>query len=138
MELDMLAKTVLCPPPRARRKHERAVAAFTIDRVDRWKAGERLSFWEAAPTLRSKQSERDDEESKRHQAVQLAREGLDGKACAALRNEQLLPANTKIYRLLKALHPESAAPMYPPATGLANAPQVDRDTILRAVWSFPR
>ena len=40
-ELLMLAQCVLCAPLRGGRKHKRAAAAFTLDRMQRWQEGER-------------------------------------------------------------------------------------------------
>ncbi|CAK0887833.1 unnamed protein product, partial [Prorocentrum cordatum] len=40
-DLQMLAKTFLSVPPRTGRDHESALAAFTLERLARWEAGER-------------------------------------------------------------------------------------------------
>ena len=80
-ELFMLPHCVLCPPPRGGRKHQRAAAAYTLDRLRRWHEGERLELWSShskPPPSRA----RDD--SRRSLAESLAREGFDRKACAAL------------------------------------------------------
>jgi hypothetical protein len=45
----MLPQCVLCPPPRRGRKHQRAAAAYTVDRMQRWLEGERQSLWAARP-----------------------------------------------------------------------------------------
>ena len=123
-ELDMLAKCTLCPPPRSGHAHDKAAAAFTMDRLDRWMAGERMSLWDSCPTPRMRRSD-ESAESKRRRAIALAREGYDGKACASLLSEPLLPANSSTYRRLKSLHPEAPTPQCPSTGELALAPKVD-------------
>ena len=46
-KLLMLPKCILCAPLRSGRKHKRAVAAFTLDRLQRWQDGERMSLWDS-------------------------------------------------------------------------------------------
>lgn len=48
-ELLMLPQCILCAPPRGGRKHKRAVAAFTLDRLHHWQDGERASLWDTRP-----------------------------------------------------------------------------------------
>ena len=40
----MLPKATLCSPKRGGRKHEKAAAAFTVDRLSRWLAGEQAAL----------------------------------------------------------------------------------------------
>ena len=42
-ELLMLPQCLLCAPTRGGRRHSKAVAAYTLDRLHRWQEGERLS-----------------------------------------------------------------------------------------------
>ena len=51
-ELLMLPQTVLDAPPRGGHKHAKAAAAYTLDRLQRWDAGERLTLWESRRQLR--------------------------------------------------------------------------------------
>ena len=47
-------KCILCAPLRSGRKHKRAVSAFTLDRLQRWQDGERMSLWDWPTTCRKK------------------------------------------------------------------------------------
>ena len=83
-EFLMLPQCVLCSPPRGGRKHHKATAAYTKDRLQRWLEGDRRGLWEdrhrppgGTPRTRSV-------EQKRELATALAREGFDRKACNAL------------------------------------------------------
>eukprot|EP00438_Fugacium_kawagutii_P032616 Skav233161 [mRNA] locus=scaffold1669:495717:501543:+ [translate_table: standard] len=44
-ELLMLPQAVLDAPPRGGKKHRKALVAYTLDRLERWHEGERLSLW---------------------------------------------------------------------------------------------
>lgn len=44
-ELAMLPGSVLCPPPAGSKLSSADMAAFTLDRISRWQAGERESLW---------------------------------------------------------------------------------------------
>ena len=49
-ELQMLPKAVLAAPPlKAKVDNESARAAYTLDRLSRWEAGERMTLWEDMP-----------------------------------------------------------------------------------------
>eukprot|EP00973_Karenia_brevis_P060853 8462755-Karenia_brevis.AAC.1 len=48
-ELCLLPKCVLCIPPKKGSSNEQASAAFTLDRLARWEAGERMSLWRDRP-----------------------------------------------------------------------------------------
>ena len=50
-ELLMLPQCVLRAPRRAGRRHRRAAAAYTLDRLRRWTEGERRSLWEDSHQL---------------------------------------------------------------------------------------
>ena len=88
-ELAILPQTVLDAPRRGGRQHARAAAAYTKDRLQRWDAGERLSLWETRQQPLPRRARRRTDEERRELAVGLAREGFDGKACAALLAEGL-------------------------------------------------
>ena len=50
-ELLMLPQAVLAAPPRTGRKHRKATAAFTLDRLRRWQEGERSTLWDTRTRL---------------------------------------------------------------------------------------
>ena len=136
-ELEMLPKSVLCSPPRRGKAHAKAAAAFTLDRLARWEAGERLSLWGDLPT--TKLGKVDNSMEARHRRAEaLAREGLDSKACAALTGEPLVEATRDNHRLLTQLHPEEPPPNCPPLAELALAPRLLPEAVLAALRSFPK
>ena len=136
VELFMLPKSVLCAPGRGGRKHQRAAAAFTMDRLQRWHEGERGSLWQSRPVATSKR--RSPTHSDRQElATGLAREGFDGKACAALLSEGLCPATAETRDALQALHPPSAPPPTPAIHDLPVAPAVEASVVATALRSFP-
>ena len=53
----MLPQAVLGAPPRGGRKHHKAAAAYTLDRLQRWQEGDRMGLWESRyqPPPRSRQ-----------------------------------------------------------------------------------
>ena len=87
IELLMLPKCVLCAPPNTKQANSAGVAAFSLDRIARWDAGERQSLWADVPKYRSTPGA-NTKEARMTRAKALAREGLDSKACAALECRQ--------------------------------------------------
>ena len=53
-ELSMLPKTVLLAPPRTGKKRKNKTAAFTLNRLCRWEAGERATLWDDLPAPHSR------------------------------------------------------------------------------------
>ena len=88
-ELLMLPQTVLDAPPRGGKKHKKALAAYTLDRLQRWHEGERMALWSSRHTPPPPRRGRRTPQQRREMAVAFAREGWDGKACAALLSEGL-------------------------------------------------
>ena len=135
-ELLMLPQCVLAAPPRAGRRHKRAAAAYTLDRLRRWCEGERRGLWDDA-CRRSGGPKRQLSENKRRElAIDLAREGFDRKACNALLHNGLCPETADTVAALRALHP--AQPQ--PAVDLASLPladEISEDVVARALRSFP-
>ena len=90
-ELLMLAQCVLCAPLRGGRKHKRAAAAFTLDRMQRWQEGERMALWDSRPVPVRRRANAPTPEERKELATALGREGFDRKACAALLSQGALP-----------------------------------------------
>ena len=74
-ELLMLPKVALCRPGKAGSQNERTAAAFTLDRLARWQAGERMSLW-ADVAARTQRSEPSTPASRQRLAEALARDGV--------------------------------------------------------------
>ena len=138
-ELLMLPRCVLGTPPRSGRKHVKASAAYTLDRLHRWQQGERMSLWESRGRLlggagRSKPPTVDEQ---RALATALAREGFDRKACNALLSEGLCPQTAATTQALQALHPAQPVPTTPELAAQPLAPVLVPDAVARALRSFP-
>ena len=110
-ELLMLPQCVLCAPPRGGRKHRRAVAAYTRDRLQRWLDGERRGLWESRHVPAARSVRKHSAAERRAFATALAREGYERRACAALLSEGLSPQTATTAEALRALPPSS-----PPAS----------------------
>ena len=136
-ELAMLPQTVLDAPRRGGRQHARAAAAYTKDRLQRWDAGERLSLWETRQQPLPRRARRRTDEERRELAVGLAREGFDGKACAALLAEGLCAETPATVAALQSLHPTQASPPPVAAHELPVAPELSPDDVLKALHTFP-
>lgn len=133
----MLPQIVLCAPLRGGRKHQRAAAAFTLDRLQRWQEGERATLWASRPpsSQRPRRELRADE--RRDMAVRLAREGLDRKACSALLSKGLCAEDAATVRALQHLHPSQPAPAVPEWHQFPPPPDLVPDVVAQAVRSFP-
>ena len=136
-ELLMLPQAVLCPPPRRGRKHIKAAAAFTLDRLQRWQQGERLQLWHTRHVPRSRRAGPPTAAEKRDLATSLGREGFDRKACTALLSEGLLPPSADTARALEALHPVGTLPSTPAMHELPLAPELAAELVARALREFP-
>jgi len=136
-ELLMLPKCVLCAPPQNRSTNEAGVAAFTLDRLSRWEAGERATLWHDCPRYK-RATPNSSEESCKARAVTYAREGLDSKACAALTASQLAQENTSNAAKLGTLHPPAEVPPRTPAANLAFPPSIGPDLVAKCLHSFPQ
>ena len=55
-QLLMLPQAVLDAPPRGGKKHHKALAAYTLDRLARWHEGERMALWTSNCSCCPKQS----------------------------------------------------------------------------------
>ena len=107
-ELLMLPQSVLCAPPRIARRHKRAVAAYTLDRLNRWVEGERASLWASRPAARPHSEA--SAEARLDLALALGREGLDRKACSALLSQGLCAETPDNVQALRDLHPKQRQP----------------------------
>ena len=136
-EFLMLPQTVLCAPPRGGRKHRRAAAAYTLDRLQRWLDGERMSLWETRRQPPRNHPGPLSPEERRDLATSLGREGFDKKACTALQSEGLCPFNPETAKSLEALHPRSLPPAVTPLQDLPLAPEIVPELVARCLRAFP-
>ena len=136
-EFLMLPACVLCAPPRGGRRHRRATAAYTIDRLNRWLEGERASLWDSRPSPPPLGQHEMSDGGRRDFATALAREGLDKKACAALLSSGLAPETAETVQELKALHPIQPPPAAVQLSDLPPPPEIAVETVARALKSFP-
>ncbi|CAE7834746.1 unnamed protein product, partial [Symbiodinium necroappetens] len=137
LELLMLPQCVLCAPGRGGRRHRKAAAAFTLDRLQRWQEGERLSLWESRPCCRASRHGPLTPEERRDIATSWGREGFDRKACAALLSKGLCPQTEETARSLAALHPHRPLPAVPAITDLPLAPCMAPELVARCLRAFP-
>ena len=107
----MLPQAVLDAPRRAGHKHAKAAAAYTVDRLQRWEAGERMTLWDTRHKVTVRHGGHRTAAERRDFALGLAREGFDGKACAALLAEGLCPATLKQW--LSSAHSTLPSPLLP-------------------------
>ena len=82
-ELLMLPQSVLGTPPRGGRRHRKASAAYTQDRLQRW-CRERQTLWDVRHIPRQGPSRKLSAEQRQELVAALAREGFERKACKAL------------------------------------------------------
>ena len=137
VHLLMLPQAVLCAPPRGGRKHSRAAAAFTLERLQRWHDGERASLWATRPQPPRQTRPKLSEEQRQQFAINLAREGFDRKACTALMSQGLCEHSPATVAALQDLHPNSAAPTVPVLDDLPLAPLLDSEDVTQALRTFP-
>lgn len=138
-----LGKNCSCYPRRclmllgSGRKHAKAAAAYTLDRLQRWESGERRDLWDSrqpplAPGGRARTLAQ-----KKGLATSLAREGFDNKACAALLAEGLCKENPETVACLQSLHPVAADPLGAPLQDLPPGHELVPDLVAKALRSFP-
>lgn len=133
----MLPKCVLDAPKRGGRQHQKAVAAYTLDRLQRWQAGERQSLWDTRSQPSGSRRQPPSGRERQELAISLAREGYDRKACAALLSTGLCPTTPATVQALQALHPVRPPPSSPATHALPIAPEVTVDVVAKALQSFP-
>ena len=136
-ELLMLPQCILCAPPRGGRRHHKAAAAFTLDRLQRWQAGERLSLWDSRPAPRALGGPAPTADQRKAMAISLGKEGFDKKACAALQSQGLCPPSSEVLRALDALHPHGPAVIANPMHELPLAGEIAPDLVAKCLWAFP-
>ena len=137
-ELLMLPQCLLCCPPRRGRQHRKAVAAYTLDRLQRWQSGKRMSLWDSRPPPRKLHGPAPAPDQRQALAISLGREGFDRKACAALQSGGLCPPTPAMAQALEALHPQVPAAGAPrPMHELPLAGEVSPDLVARCLRGFP-
>ena len=125
-----------CSAPRGAR-HAKTTAAYTVDRLRRWGEGERLSLWQSRRQRPRGGHGPRTADQRRDLAVALAREGFEGKACAALLADGLCPETTDTTRALQQLHPIQPPPLACALHDLPIAPDIIADEVGKALRSFP-
>ena len=109
-----LGKNCSCYPRRclmllgSGRKHAKAAAAYTLDRLQRWESGERRELWDSRQPPLAPGGRARTPAQKKELATSLAREGFDNKACAALLAEGLCKENPETVACIQSLHPVAA------------------------------
>lgn len=137
-QLLMLPKTVLLAPPRGGKKHATQAAAFTLDRLACWQAGERATLWEDVAAKHSKKHQKTETpEDRRKRAEALCREGFDRKACASLISSGILPESRTTRDEIKKLHPQSSPPNCPELSSLPTAEDIPMQVVEKVLRSFP-
>ncbi|CAK0879393.1 unnamed protein product [Prorocentrum cordatum] len=142
-DLQMVAKCVLCVPPRTGRKNETALAAFTLERLAQWEARELSTLWREAcgerPGERRQRAKRPPTAEQRPaRAAAFAAEGLLGKGCAALAAAGLATPARETALAFERLHP--AAPALPLGRlgQLVAAPEIAPNSVLKAETGVSR
>ena len=139
-EFAMLPACTLCPPPRQGHSSSADTAAFTLDRLSRWEAGERTSLWVDRTVLPFAPSSVESAAERRKflRAEALCREGLVGKACAALASDGICAPNKKSLADIVALHPPAALPVLPPDENMPPAPVLEVGVVSKCLQYFPK
>ena len=135
-EFLMLPQCVLGAPPRGGRKHRRAMAAYTVDRLQRWVEGERAALWHDRHVPQRGRRQAPTPAQRRDHAVALAREGFERKACAALLSEGLCPEDASTAAALRALHPVQPNPQVQSAA-MPAALELAPDLVGQVLRDFP-
>ncbi|CAE7316738.1 unnamed protein product [Symbiodinium sp. CCMP2592] len=135
-ELLMLPQSVLDPPRRGGKQHAKAAAVYTLDRLKRWEDGERLLLWQTRQQPQRGRRRPLSKTQRQDLATSLAREGFEGKACAALLSTGLAPEDPETTAAIRALHPVHASPAVPAMHQLPPAPELVPDVVAKALRSF--
>jgi hypothetical protein len=137
-ELLMLPKCSLCTPPaKGPKAHKRTSAAYTLDRLARWEAGERASLWANYNEANGNPKVSNSVEARHTRAITLCREGLYGKGCSALSSGGLAKSCQGAITKLRDLHPFAAPLDRTPSQNLSLAPAMSLDLVARRLRSFP-
>ena len=137
MNLAMLPKCVLSMPAQKAQSNQQAAAAYTLDRLARWEAGERMTLWEET-SVRRDTSKPLDANQREDRAVRLCKEEMDGKACATLTAPDMVTANGASVSKLRRLHPAACPPAAVEMLDLPLPPDISVDIVLKMLRSFPR
>ncbi|CAE7388821.1 unnamed protein product [Symbiodinium natans] len=121
----------------AHHNDERAAAAFTLDRLQRWQEGEHMALWHTRPVHQRRTGTPPTPEERRDMAVAFGREGFDRKACAALMSPGLCPPNAETVRSLEALHPQGPPPSERLLQDLPLPPDIAPELVARSLRAFP-
>ncbi|CAK0888644.1 unnamed protein product [Prorocentrum cordatum] len=132
----MVAKRVLCVPPRAGRKSETALAAFTLELLAWWGAGGRSTLRREAcgerPGERRQRTKRPPTtEQRAARAAAFAADGLLGKGCAALAAAGLATPARETALALERLRPATPALPLGCLEELVAAPEIAPNSVLK-------
>ena len=123
--------------PKCTQANQHATAAYTLDRVARWEAGERLTLWEEAP-LSSGSSKPMNANQREARATMLCKEQMDAKACAFLTAPDMAEANETSVRKLRVLHPEALPPRHLDILDLPLPLDIAVRLVYKMLRTFPR
>ena len=145
-EQQMLAKCVLCAPPRAGKNHHNQRVAHTRNRLNRWLAGERGSLWADLPNLSkpggTKRVSAAILANQRHsRCIDLCGEGAFSSGCKALTKGAPLSFSSSVMQQLRDKHPQNTSPPQPSlltATPTDQVPTFTAESVDRAIRSFHR
>ena len=141
VEVQMMAKCVLCAPPRSGKAHRKQRESYTRARCSAWLAGDRDSLWASVPVYpdRKQARRRTDTADKQRRCTDLCREAAYGMSCKALTSNPPLDHSARVVSELEAKHPRCSRVPDLSHLGPANAglvPTLDRDAIEKAIRSF--
>ena len=137
-EFLLLPKCVLCVPfSKGSKSNKRTAAAYTLDRLSRWEAGERAALWADYTVQRGNTTPPNTTEAKNNRAMTLCREGMDGKSCSALTSGGLAKVCPATRDKLESMHPPALAQGRSPVASLAHPPDIPPELVARMLRSFP-
>ena len=141
IQLFMLPKACLGPPPRGGKQHQDQAIAYTMHRLERWQAGECVDLWRSLRERRARPNQSpDDELAARHRrCLSLLQEGRYADACKALISTGTVRRTPATEAALRAKHPSADPPdlsdLGPPSP--AAVPDIDVDARLAARDAAP-
>ena len=111
----MLAKCTLCRPSRGGGSHASKKLAWTIDRLQRWLAGERAELWLDLPKYKMPKSKHLSAETlkaqKNERCIKLTGEYGYSNACKALVSAPPLSHTSEVRATLETKHPSASRPV---------------------------
>ena len=141
----MLPKAVLRSADRGGgKKGKHKAESETRARAKAWLEGQRAELWSPPRQAKGRPETREwGDTQRRARAVELAKEGLLGKACASLVAEPPVQVNEEVLNQMRSKHPPSRTGEGIRCRGLREvcssmAVKVMEDSVLKAIRSFPK